>query len=200
VLVLLPSVSEATNQKERINMFKSTLLAVITASLLVGTAQLMAQQDPNAGGQGNRPRFDPAQMQQRMMERYKETLEITSDSDWKAIQPLVEKVMTAQRESMMGRFGGMMGRRGGMGGPGGQGGPGGGGQAPELQGAMGELQKAVEGKASNAELKSVIAKVAEERKAKEANVAKAQETLRQVLSVRQEALAVLNGLLPAAAK
>ena len=65
---------------------------------------------------------------------------------------------------------------------------------------MGELQKAIDGKASNSELKTLIAKVADERKAKEASLAQAQENLRKVLSVRQEALAVVSGLLPPSAK
>ena len=39
-------------------------------------------------GGGN---FDPAQMQQMMMQRYQEQLGITNDTDWSAIQPLVQK-------------------------------------------------------------------------------------------------------------
>ena len=57
------------------------------------------------------------------------------------------------------------------------------------------LQKAIDAKASNAEIKQALAKVADARKAKEAELAKAQDALRKVLSVRQEALATLNGLL-----
>jgi hypothetical protein len=57
------------------------------------------------------------------------------------------------------------------------------------------LQKALEGKASNDELKAKLAKFRDARKAKEATLEKAQDELRKVLSVRQEATAVTMGLL-----
>ena len=57
------------------------------------------------------------------------------------------------------------------------------------------LQKAVESKAPADELKAKLAKLREARKEKEAALEKAQEDLRKVLSVRQEAAAVLAGLL-----
>ena len=101
----------------------------------------------------------------------------------------------ARREIGFGgmRFGG--GRRGGDNGGGGdQGGRrgfGGGTPSPEVE----SLQKAIEAKAPADELKAKLAKVREARKQKEANLAKAQDELRKVLSVRQEASAVLMGLL-----
>jgi hypothetical protein len=60
---------------------------------------------------------------------------------------------------------------------------------------MEALQKAVDGKASQAELKTAIARYQEARKAKQAELEKAQADLRKVLTVRQEAVAVLEGLL-----
>src|SRR2546422_5576622 len=71
----------------------------------------------NLPAQQDRPRgnFDPEQMRQRMMERYRESLEIKSDDEWKAIEPRITKVMDARREiGFPGGFG-----RGGPGGPGG---------------------------------------------------------------------------------
>ena len=62
---------------------------------------------------------------------------------------------------------------------------------PEVE----SLQKAIEAKAPADELKAKLAKVRDARKQKEANLAKAQDELRKVLSVRQEASAVLMGLL-----
>ena len=44
-------------------------------------------------------------------------------------------------------------------------------------------------------MKEVLAKYLEARKAKEAGLAKAQDDLRKVLTVRQEAIATVNGLL-----
>ena len=74
--------------------------------LSMGANQVVAQ--PNNGGQGGgggrqgRGNFDPAQMQQRMMDRYKEVLEVTDDTEWKAMQPLVQKVVDLRRESLSG--------------------------------------------------------------------------------------------------
>ena len=57
------------------------------------------------------------------------------------------------------------------------------------------LQRAIDGKASNSELKAALAKFVESRKAKQAELEKAQTELRKVLSLRQEAVATANGLL-----
>jgi hypothetical protein len=165
---------------------------------LAGTALLVAFGTSNAVAQndnGGRQRFDPAQMQQRMMERYKEVLEVTDDQEWKALQPLIQKVFDARMQSMGGGMRGMFGgpRRGGEGDQQGQGqqrrfGPP---PSPEAE----ALQKAVDAKASKAELKAAVAKYAEARKTKQAELEQAQENLRKVLTARQEALATLNGLL-----
>ncbi len=145
--------------------------------------------DQQGGGRGN---FDPAEMQKRIMERYKEVLEITDDAEWKALEPMVTKVGEARMQSMagMGRgmFGGGRGNRGG----GGPGGPGGFGQPNP---AADSLQKAIDAKASNAETKAALEKFVTDRKAKQAELEKAQAALRKVLTPRQEAIATLNGLL-----
>ncbi len=148
-------------------------------------------QSNRGGGRGN---FDPAQMQERMMQMTRERLEITDDTEWKAIQPLIEKVTAAQRSMFSDRMPRFMGRRGGD-----QGGNdrrppgmfGGGTPSPEVE----ALQRAVDGKASKSELKTAIEKVAAARKAKQAEVEAAQENLRKVLTPRQEAIATLSGLL-----
>jgi hypothetical protein len=180
-------------------------LAGMAAFCLAGN--VMAQ---NPGGQGGGPggrNFDPAQFQQRMMENLKEQLEVTDDTEWNAIQPLVQKVFDARRATMggMGR-GMMMGmRRGGPqgGGDNAQGGdrqnrrgPGGmggmfGQPSPEAE----ALQKAIDAKAPKAELKAAVAKYNEARKAKQAELEQAQEALRKVLTARQEAIATVDGLL-----
>ena len=160
--------------------------------LCCGTSSLLAQDAPAAGGnQGGggrqgRGNFDPAQFQQRMMDRTKEQLEIKDDAEWKAIEPLVKKVMDARTATMRGMFG----RRGGPGG-GGPGGNGGGASNPEQE----ALQKAIDAKASGAELKTALAKFIEARKGKQGDLEKAQAELRKVLTPRQEAIASLNGLL-----
>jgi hypothetical protein len=139
----------------------------------------------NQGNQGNRGNLDPAQMQQQMLARYKEVLEVTNDEDWKAISPLVEKVATARRDAMQ-NGGNRRGSGGGRGGPG-----------SDPTGAAAELKKALDAKAASGEIKAKIAALADERQTKETALIQAQEVLRKVLTIRQEGLAILNGLLPA---
>jgi hypothetical protein len=176
------------------------LLAGAALTLCLGTGRLMAQdqQPPQRRGGGN---FDPEQARQRMMERYKEQLEVKDDAEWKLISERIEKVTAARREVGFGG-GGAFGR-GGRGGPGGPGGGPGGDQAAAGRRAFGgepspeaeALRKAIEAKAPAEELKAKLAKLREARKVKEANLEAAQDDLRKVLSVRQEAAAVLAGLL-----
>lgn len=142
--------------------------------------------DQQGGGRGN---FDPAQMQQRLLERAKEQLEITDEAVWKAIEPLVVKVGEARMAVGFGRFGGGRGGRGGQGGQGGGGFPGM--SNPDAD----ALQKVIDAKGSNAETKAALAKFVEARKSKQAALEKAQADLRKVLTPRQEAIATLNGLL-----
>lgn len=162
----------------------------MAAVLSLGLNQGLAQPD----NQGPPRRFDPAQMRERMMTRLKEQMEITDDTEWNAIQPLVQKVMDARMATMGGMGRGMFGpRRGGDNG-GDQGqrrGPFGQQPSPEAE----ALQRAVDSKASTAELKAAIAKYTAYRKAKQADLEKAQADLRKVLTARQEAIATLDGLL-----
>ena len=89
--------------------------------------------------------------------------------------------------------------QGGPGGPGGfGGGPGGPGGPPSMRTTSPELEalrKAVESKASNDELKARIAAVNTAKAKNEAALAKAQQELKELLSVRQEAVATMMGLL-----
>lgn len=166
-----------------------------------------APADNQSGGRGNRGNrggnFNPEEMRARMNAALKEQLGVTSDDEWNLIMERVNKVNELRRSTMMGgmnmRF--LMGAMGGFGGPGGQNGQGGrgnrqggfgGASNPEVE----ALQTAITDKAPDAELKARLERLREVRKTNEANLAKAQEDLRAVLSVRQEAVAVLIGLLP----
>ncbi len=176
------------------------VMAGLAALLGCGAGTALAQapgggQGGTRGNRGNRPNFDPAQMQQRMMERYKEELEVTDDAEWKVIEPRIQKVMEARMAAMSGMGRGMFGRP--MRPPGGETA-----QPPPRRGMFGQpspeaeaLEKAIEGKASNAELKAAIEKYTAARKAKQAELEAAQAELRKVLSVRQEAIATVSGLL-----
>ena len=141
------------------------------------------------GGKGGRGNFDPAQMQERLREQFG----VTDDAEWTLISERLTKLSEIRRSA-----GGGMGR-GGPGGPGG--GPGG----PSSRGGRGgpsgnpeqdSLRAAITDKLPDAEVKSRLERLREVRKQNEAKVAKAQEELRAVLSVRQEAVAVMFGLLP----
>jgi len=141
------------------------------------------------GGKGGRGNFDPAQMQERLREQFG----VTDDAEWTLISERLTKLNEIRRSA-----GGGMGR-------GGPGGPGGGSGGPSSRGGRGgpsgnpeqdSLRAAITEKLPDAEVKSRLDRLREVRKQNEAKVAKAQEELRAVLSVRQEAVAVMFGLLP----
>jgi hypothetical protein len=172
------------------------VMAGVAAMMGLGTTSLMAQNGGGGGGGGRN--MDPAQRQQMMLDRTKETLEVTNDDEWNAIKPMVQKVMDARMGMGGGRgmfFGGR--GRGGQGGDqGGQGGARRGGFTPPTPSPEAEaLQKAIDSKASKAELKAALDKFTASRKAKQAALEQAQDNLRKVLTSRQEAIATLNGLL-----
>ena len=160
----------------------------------------------NAGGQGQGPgggrgNFNPEEMLQQRMTQMREQFEITDDAEWKVISDRITTVSEAQRLSMTAGMGG--GGRGGFGGPGGA--PGGRGAAGGNRGGrqglnanpeQDALRQAVTDKLPDAEIKSRLASLREARKANEEKLSKTQEELRAVLSVRQEAVAVMLGLLP----
>jgi hypothetical protein len=163
----------------------ATGLALILCAL---TPRVMGQ-----GAGGNPPGgFDFSQMFRQMVDNLREPLEVTDDNEWKVIADQIQKVTEARMQSGLGGMGmfGMMGRRGGPGGARG-------GALPALfSNPEGEaLQRAIDAKASNAELKAAVAKLVEARKQKQAALEKAQEDLRKLLSVRQEAIAYSLGLL-----
>jgi len=151
-----------------------------------------------AGGAGGAGGFgaqmDPAQRTANQLTRYRTVLEITGDDEWKALQPLVEKLLTAQTDVQAGRA------RGGANG-GGRGGRGGNAAAaqpattastfPELE----ALNQALLAKAPAPELKTKLEAYRTAVKAREDKLDAARESLRKALSVRQEALAVQAGLL-----
>jgi hypothetical protein len=152
-------------------------------------------QGGGGGGQGG-GQFDPAQMQQRMMDRYREELGFTNDTDWAAVEPLVQKVSDARRDAGGGGIGRMFGRNRGGGQGGGQGGPGGGRggffgtPSPEEE----ALQKAIDDNAPSGQIKDALAKYKASNKEKQAKLHAAQAELKKVLSVKQEAQATLLGL------
>lgn len=183
---------------------KLIVLSVITALGLCG-GNLQAQDDNGGGPDGPPPgqpadggpggarnfggdrgpggpggNFDPAQFQQRMLEMTRKSLNLTNDEEWTAIQPLIQNVMDARRAV---GFGGM--------GPGGRSRPG-----AQFSSEQQALQSALDAGAPVAQIKDALAKCRAARKDKQAALATAQASLESVLNTKQEAQAVLLGLLP----
>lgn len=151
-----------------------------------------------------------------MLNALRERMGVTSDEEWGLIADRIQKVTEARR-TMGGGIGGPGGPggmmfAGGQRGPGGPGGPAGdrgtsgdrgtGGTAGTFRGPprggspeQAALTQAVADKLPDAEIKARLTKLRETRKANEAKLEKAQDELRAVLTVRQEAQAVLLGLL-----
>ena len=193
----------------------ASLLAVCGLIFSTATGSLLAQNDapaPQQGGPGGpgapggpgggrqgRGNWDPEQMRQRMMERVREQLGVKDDAEWSLIEARIKKINDS-RPGMGRGFGGP----GGPGGPGGQAGQGGQGGQGGRQGRGGfgqpnpdaeALQSALDSGASADDIKAKLTTYRASAKQKEAQLEKAQDELRQLLSVKQEARAVLMGLL-----
>jgi hypothetical protein len=147
----------------------------------------------NRQGGGN---FDPAQFRERMMNDLKDQLAATPE-EWTVIQPKLEKVMTASRNAMAGRTGGMRFGRSGSDRGSDRGGnrPSVGSDSPAGKAAS-ELRDAVEKKDTPQEEIATKLKNLREAKAKaKAELETAQKDLQSVLTPRQEAVLVANGML-----
>jgi hypothetical protein len=178
----------------------------IVAALALSVGDVFAQNNGNGNGNGNGGgrrngggqgggNFDPAQFQQRMVDNARDSLGFTNDTDWSAVEPLVQKVVAAQFDARSGQGrGGFGGRnRGGQGGQAAQGGQGGGrfGQpSPEAD----ALRKAIDDNAPASQVKDLLAKYKASQKAKQAKLEAAQADLKKVLTTKQEAEATLLGL------
>jgi len=184
----------------RNRMLFGVMGVVLAISLCLGVA--LAQQ----GGRGGAARAaggfggmrDAGQMRQMMNERIKEALGAT-DEEWQVISPRLEKVTTLQRESAAG--GGM---RALFRGRGDRGGPGGRPQradAPErersaVEQAMSDLQQVVDDESAAADqIRQKLTALREAREKAKQQLVKAQQELREVLTLRQEAQLVLFGML-----
>jgi hypothetical protein len=153
------------------------------------------QNGQNGGGRQGRGNFDPAQMQQRMLDRLKTQLGATDD-EFAAISPKITAVLTAQTDLRGNMFGGGRNRRG----PGGNQAQAGGGAAPttqsELAKALADLQTTLDNKdATPEDIKGKLEAVRAARKTANETLAKAREDLKSVLTQRQEAVLVESSLL-----
>jgi hypothetical protein len=200
--------NHSINTMKASKLILAAAAAALFTQLTAGT--VLGQERRERGGDrgGDRGNFDPEQFRARAMERYREALEIKNDDEWKVIEPRIQKVSDARRNASSGFGPGGFGR-GGFGGGrrdesgGGGAGGGGNGGADRRRSMFGgepnpdaeALQKAIEAKAPSEEIKTKLAKYRESQKSKQAALTAAQDDLRKILSVRQEATAVMLGLL-----
>jgi hypothetical protein len=196
-------------------MKKLKYLLVILFAVAMGSSTVFAQQAQPAqqqqqpqggqqqwqGGGQNWQNMDPQQiqqmMQQRMMDYFRQQLGVTNDDEWGVIQERLSKVAKLRMESMMSGGAGMMAGMRRNGGNGGNGGPGFRGfQAlSQPDPTADSLRNAIDNNAPNAQVKAALDKYRDSQKQKQAELLKAQEDLRSVLTVRQEAALVLGGML-----
>ncbi len=176
-------------------IIKSLSLLVVTAVFAGVTVDISAQErDRNrdrgerggdrGGRGGDRGGFDRSQIMERIMDRYRENLGF-SVAEWKVVQPKVQAVMDNRisgASGMMSMFGGSRRGRGG--------------NSSTEKTPTSELRDLLEkDDASKGDIKAKLAAYRADRKAREAKLKKAQEDLRQLLTIKQEAQAVLAGLL-----
>ncbi len=182
------------------------------------------QQRPNRGMQGFQ-QFDPQQMQQQLLQSYLQNLrvalQVTDDAEWSVIEPRLTKVLRGRADALIdasglgrvtaaldgfgpGGFGGGGGR--GFGGGRGYGGGrdfGGGGLGGTLRSMFGAepmpeqtaLQKTIDDLAPKSEVRAALTKYNEARKRRDAQTKQDEEALRKLLTVRQESILALMGIL-----
>jgi len=122
-----------------------------------------------------------------MMNRLRERFEVTDDAEWQLISERISKVMELRRSNL----GGAIRFRAGGGNPGGNG-P----NALQANPEQEALLAAVTDKLPDAEVKARLERLRAARKQSEAKLDQARDDLRAVLTIRQEAVAVLAGILP----
>jgi hypothetical protein len=181
---------------------RAVCAAALVAALWTTTSSLPAQSaDPRrrpapaeeaARGRGG---FSAEDAQGRLLTALRQRLDVADDEEWALISERVLKIYELRRSAPAA---GVAGRGFTPAGPAAAAAARGGppaarpGGSPELQ----ALQSAINDRLPDAEVKLRLAKVRQARRAHEAALEKAQEQLRAVLTIRQEAIAVTLGLLP----
>lgn len=182
------------------------VIGLLLASQSLSQPEQRGQRGQRGGAQagpGGR-QFDPARMRQMMEQRMREQLGAT-EQEWKVLGPRVTKVAELGRQtSGFGRGGmmfGMGGRRGGPGGPGGNRFGGGRPGAPDreqtaVEKAQEQLRTVLENDSATPDQikKELTALRTAKEKAKQ-QLAAAQQELREIITVRQEATLVMMGML-----
>jgi hypothetical protein len=137
-----------------------------------------ASPPPQENGNGGRQRrnFSPDAMMKMLQTRFG----VTDDAEWAVISARITPIMELRRSAMGGGF-----RMGG-----------GGGGGRNADPAVTALRSAITDNMPDAEIKARLERLRESRKDDQAKLEKAQADLVAVLSVKQEAIAVMMGLVP----
>jgi len=192
-----------------------TLLTLAVALSAYGFSQSAQAQDRGRGGDRG---GDRSEFMKRMVDRFRDRLEVKNDDEWAIISERLIAVMEARFSGFGGRGPGGFGGRGGPRGGGFQGRGGGdrdggdrGGDRRRGDGdrgrsfggdpdsPRGKLAAALEKGASAGEIKELLAAYRKERDdsaaEREARLKKARAELREVVTAKQEAWLVLMGML-----
>jgi chromosome segregation ATPase len=173
-------------------------LAVLATVLVLGlSALVLAQQaggqDSGSGRDRGRSRggFDPAQWRQDRLDRMKDELG-AKDDEWQVLQPKVEKIMKLQMESFASRLSGRRDRGSDRGSDRGR--------SEMADSAVGkasaDLRSALDDKSiAPEEIAKRLATLRQARESVKQEMAKAQQEVKELLSQRQEAVMVMNGML-----
>ena len=168
-------------------------LQTITPQQMQSMAQQFQGMDPQQR-QGMIQQFqaDPSQIittiQQTVNQSFREQMGVTNDDEWAVIQERIAAVNKA-KTAVSSDGGGLMGMLGGFGG--GRGGRLANALSPEAQ----ALQQALDADAPVGEVKPLFARLQAVHKEKLAKLAQAQADLRILLTVRQEAIVILAGMM-----
>ena len=136
------------------------------------------------GGRGGRGGWDPARMEEMMLNRMKDAIK-APDAEWPAIEPLVKDVLKKRSAGMVGGMRAWGGRRGGAEE----------GQEQEVTPSS-ELRGLLEKEDSTSDaVKAKLGEFRADRAKKEAELKTSRDNLRNVLTIKQEAQLVLMGIL-----
>jgi septation ring formation regulator EzrA len=175
-------------------MSRPLILVSVLSAALLAPALAFAQEDngnapppppsqnDNGGNHGNH-HANQQQFREHFEKRLKENLKVTDD-EWKVIQPKLQKVFEARRDTMGGMFGPRRNHDDN--------------NQPKsaVQKAAHDLQKTLDN--TNASADDIAKQLQDLRDAREkakANLASAQKDLKDVLTQRQEAVLVMMGIL-----
>lgn len=183
---------------------RSTLLFLVgaTVALTPALAQSPATTETAPAGERRERRWPNAgEIRERMSAALREQFQVEDDEEWKLIYERIERVAELRRSTGAGGpMGAAMAFRAARGGGTSGDAPATGGGRGGLAGLAGpeteSLVTALRANAPEAEIRSRLERLRAARKANEVKLATAQEELRSVLNLRQEAIAVTIGLLP----